>query len=341
MKKTKIMVAGIFSVLLMLSLVPLVLAEEADLEDLPEPRVLPDSGLYGLKRAAESVRTAFTLGDESKANRGLSIAEMRLAEAKAMAEKEKPEFVDELMNDYEENLERANEIARVTNREEVRERVSERVANATSKHISVLDEVSERVPEHARAKIFAAQEKSMRGNEEALNVLARENPKKAAEMAMNVAAGRAERARQMSEREDFEGAEEAAKAYERYSEFGQGISTIAQEFGKDYSNVDDLIATATEIHKTVLEQARERAPEQAMESFDSAIAQAERSRGEATQRLEDALEQVPEDAGDMIEEGLPDAEDTASELIEDAEELLQDADSLIEGAKGAVGAGKS
>ena len=56
-------------------------------EELPDPGVTPDSPLYGLDKAMEAIQNVFNSGNEEKSRYGLNIAEERLAEAKAMAEK--------------------------------------------------------------------------------------------------------------------------------------------------------------------------------------------------------------------------------------------------------------
>ena len=64
----------------------------------------------------------------------------------------------------------------------------------------VIDKIQEQIPEQVKDKISAAKEKSIKGNQEALKALATENPEKAAEIAMNVAEGRINKAKQASEK---------------------------------------------------------------------------------------------------------------------------------------------
>ena len=61
----------------------LITAEDTELE-LPEPGILPDSPLYGLKRGFERIQGVFKFTEKSKAEHKVKIAEKRLAEAKAV-----------------------------------------------------------------------------------------------------------------------------------------------------------------------------------------------------------------------------------------------------------------
>jgi len=139
------------------------------------------------------------------------------------------------------------------------------------RHLDVLDEVEGKVPDQAKAAIGAAKERSMTGNIEALRALAAEDPDRAAEIAMQVAEGRAEKAREAAERGDGEMAIEATEEYMEYERFGQEISAIAQQVGKDPSKVRELVAKATSVHMTVLREVRDKVPEEARPSIEEAI----------------------------------------------------------------------
>ncbi len=299
--------------------------------ELPDPGTLPDSAFYGIKKAFESVGNAFTFGETAKAERALGLTEKRLAEAEAMAAKGKPEFVDDISQEYENKVNEANEIATLAKEAQDKEKLAELVSTATSQHISVLDEVQERVPEQAREKIAAARERSIRGNQEALKALARENPEKAAEVAMGVAESRANKAKQASDAGDEEEATEAAEEYEKYARFGEEISAIAQQVGKDPSKVNELVAKATSLHITVLEDVLEKVPEQAKSSIQRAIEQSQMGRDSAVNALEERGLPIPDEArgrpADVpgreeadAEELEPEAEESEAEVREEAGE---------------------
>ncbi|HXG05737.1 MAG TPA: DUF5667 domain-containing protein [Nitrososphaera sp.] len=250
----------------------------AQAQELSDPGALPDDAFYGFKRFFESVVTAFTFGEEARANRALELAELRLAEAKAMVEMGKPQFVESLARDYEREIENAKEIMTSIGDGETKKGVSERVAVATSRHLEVLDEVREKVPDQAKIAIVAAKERSMTGNIEALRALAAEDPDRAAEIAMQVAENRALKAREAADRGDSEMAVEAAGEYMEYERFGQEISVIAQQVGKDPSRVRELVANATSIHMIVLQEVRDKVPDEARSSIEEAIAASEEER---------------------------------------------------------------
>jgi hypothetical protein len=56
-------------------------------EELPSPGITPDSPFYFLKTFVEDVGTFFTFGDAAKAERYAKLAQKRIAEVKAMADK--------------------------------------------------------------------------------------------------------------------------------------------------------------------------------------------------------------------------------------------------------------
>ncbi|MBM3200345.1 hypothetical protein FJZ53_05385 [Candidatus Woesearchaeota archaeon] len=286
--------------------------------ELPDSGILPDSAFYGMKKTFEGIGNIFAFSAEAKAERALKLAEKRLAEAEAMANKGKPDFVDGLSQEYENKVNEANEIATLAKEAQDREKLAELVSTATSQHIIVLDEVQEIVPEQAKERIAAARERSIRGNQEALKALARENPEKAAEVAMGVAESRANKAKQASDEGDEEKAGEAAEEYEKYARFGDEISSIAQQVGKDPSKVNELVATATSLHITVLEDVLKKVPEQAKSSIQRVIEQSKMGRDSVVGPLEERGLPIPD-----VARGRP-ADVPAGEEA-DAEEREQEA----------------
>lgn len=283
----------IFSIFVfaLLLIAPLVVAQE---EELPDAGTTPDSALYGLDRAFERMSLAFTFNKEKKAEKHLGYAEERLAELKAMTDKGETEYSDDLAEEYDENIEEANEIAITAELlREDKTKLTELIALATSKHLSVLDRIKDKVPEQAKESIMKAKEASIRGNQESLKVLATENPEKAAKIAMNVAEGRINKAKQAADEGDAEEATEAAEEYEKYARFGEEISAIAQQVGKDPSKVQELVAQATSIHLTVLEDVLQKVPEQAKAAIQSAIQKSEAGRESAVKALEERGLPVP------------------------------------------------
>jgi hypothetical protein len=140
--------------------------------DLAEAGMLPDSPFYFLKSWSESLGTFLTFGDVAKAERFLNLSEKRLAEARALVVKGKPEVAEKAVGRYQEQLNRAlakaeEAKAKGLDTDEVLAKVSE----ATLKHQAVLADVYERVPEQAKAAIQRAMQAGMRGHEEALEAV--------------------------------------------------------------------------------------------------------------------------------------------------------------------------
>lgn len=151
----------------------------AQATELPSPGLTPDSKFYFLERMAESVRTFFTFGDLKKAERYAGLAEERLAEAKAVVEKGKPDLAEKTLKRYQEQLEKS--IARAKKAEskgkdtEKVTAVVVRVGQATSKHLEVLAEVYEKVPEQAKPGVENAMKASVKGHQRAVEVLKSKN----------------------------------------------------------------------------------------------------------------------------------------------------------------------
>ena len=167
-----ILITSIF----LFSLGPGVLAQETEL---PGPGLTPDSPFYFLEIIIEEIGTFFTFGDLKKAERYRTLAAERLAEAKAVVEKGKPEFVEKTLQRYENQLN--NSIARAEkaqakgkNTEKVTE-VLAKIGKATPVHLEVLAEVYEKVPEQAKPAVEKAMEVSLKGHEEVVTVLKAED----------------------------------------------------------------------------------------------------------------------------------------------------------------------
>lgn len=280
-------------------------AQETEDVQLPDPGVLPDSPFYGLKKAFESIGTGLTFGEDSKAQRAIEIAQIRLAEVQAMAKVGKPEFVDSLLQEYSQGLDNANNIASSLE-DDKRAIVTERVATATSRHLSVFDDVLERVPSNATDSVIAAREHSMKGNMQALRALAAENPERAAEITVQVAENRASKLREATEEGDSEDAIQAAEEYLEYEQFGNEISVLAREAGKNATRVQEIVSLARTNHLTVLERVYEQVPEEAKPTIERAIADSEErlddSETDTTRTRDRAEQQANDDMADADEE---------------------------------------
>ena len=120
---------------------PFVLAQE----DLPSVSVLPDSALYGLKRAGENIYTLVTgilASKESKAQRHIQLGEKRLAEAKELGLRGK--ISDETLQEAENEFNEAEAIV-ITEDGSTQTFIKERIKTARENAITVLKGVSEKI----------------------------------------------------------------------------------------------------------------------------------------------------------------------------------------------------
>lgn len=167
---------------------PAIGAQETD--QLPYPGTLPDSPFYGMKLFFERMGTAFTFGDEAKIQRNIELAERRLSEAIAMTKKGKP--IDSIMTEYNARITEANRLGNLTYGE-IREHALERMVNATARHIAIMEQVKQRVPEQARYGIEHAINVSTIRNHQVLETLEEEHPGQSYNLILNLTEERANR----------------------------------------------------------------------------------------------------------------------------------------------------
>ncbi len=246
-------------------------------EELPGPGITPDDWLYWLDRAVESLQKVFTFAPEDKARLSLQLAEERLAEAKAMIDKGESDLVENILGDYEDELNEAvnygENIAELAKRKEF----DELIALATSIHINVLERVLERVPEEAKGAIEKAKEFSIQGQINALRALSNQDPKKAAEISINAARSRLERAKTQANRRDTIGTKKALEDYEDISEVSHEIAEkaeeaaeiVARETIKDLEDLDEIEDTVSEESKLIVKEKKSTAVDREIKTLRS------------------------------------------------------------------------
>lgn len=143
---------------------------QAQTTEIPTPNTLPGDPLYFVTTAVEAIGSALTFGDLNKVNRQIDLADKRIAEVKALAEKNKPDLAEKAAARYENHLTKALERAeKAKTKGKNTDEVLARVAESTLKHQSVLIDVYERVPEQAKEAIEKSIQKSARGHEKAIS----------------------------------------------------------------------------------------------------------------------------------------------------------------------------
>jgi len=139
---------------------------------------LPGDALYPVKAATEQVVMRFAGNDIARAERGLVFAERRLDEIAELVAQGRVQDLELAVEKYGNALnitmtriEAAIARGRVAGN--VTGNVTARVAEATLKHLYVLEEVYEKVPEQAKPAIARAMERSVTGHHNAVAALKR------------------------------------------------------------------------------------------------------------------------------------------------------------------------
>jgi len=146
-----------------------VLAQEAEL---PSPGLTPDSPFYFIDTLAEKIVMFFTFGAEKKAEKAMQYAEEKLAEVKAMAEKNKIQALERANQKYQEFLRLANmKTQEAKEKGKDVEELAVLITEKTLKHQEVLIEIFEKVTEEAKEGIQKAIEVSRKGSEEAVQAV--------------------------------------------------------------------------------------------------------------------------------------------------------------------------
>jgi hypothetical protein len=137
-----------------------------------KPKTLPDDPLYQAKREIETAELNAEFDPVKKAALYTKYAEERLAEIKMMVSKGKPEFVEDLVKDYEEAINgMLEEIKRAQTQGRNIDDALETVEMATKKHIEVLRDILGKVPEQAKSAIAHAIDVSQHGRNQAMQML--------------------------------------------------------------------------------------------------------------------------------------------------------------------------
>ena len=232
---------------------------------------LPGDALYPLKLATEQAGMMLLRDDTARAERALSFVERRVGEMEVLAEEGRSQDLDLAVQKYGYALnmalsmmERASEMGSAAGN------ITAQVAEATSRHLFVLDEIWDMVPGEVKRAIAYAGNVSEAGYFHAMTALARNNTVRATEMNLAAMEGRLNRIRSMVQ--NVEAVQIALHQFEGMAEFGEEISRVAQEISLNMTEVEELVAEATGHHLEVLADIWERVPEQAKPEIEKAMA---------------------------------------------------------------------
>ena len=141
-----------------------VLAQDSNL---PSVSLTPDSPFYIFKTLKENIQIFFTFNAEQKARQYLHLADVRLAEYQKMLEKGKTDLAQKTLDKYQKQLNRAiSKVEELKSKGKDVKDIFESIASTTAKHIEVLEDNLQKVPEATKQGIERAIEnaKKISGN---------------------------------------------------------------------------------------------------------------------------------------------------------------------------------
>lgn len=158
----------------------------AQTQDVPAPGITPDSPLYMFEKMSErmalEVAQAPLIGSEElEAKVRANQAAETLAEARVMAEKNKSQHVERLMQRYSENMNKSSEIVSKSNNSELKNRLR----NISNNQMQALEQVEKKVPEQAKKGVQNAIEKSQRNQKSLENLPEDIGPRKSLKDQLN------------------------------------------------------------------------------------------------------------------------------------------------------------
>ena len=253
---------------------------------------LPGDTLYPIKLATEQAGMMLVGDDVARAERALSFANKRVREMEALAGKGRSQDLKLAVEEYgyAVNLTLV-EIEQAGNRGLATEKITALVAEATARHLLMLDEVWDMVPDQAKTAIAQAGNISETGRESALAALAKNDTVGATEMNIGAMEGRLNRIR--ARVGDVAAVETALQQFEVMSEFGEEISQIAHAVGLNVTEVEELVAQATSMHLEVLAEVYDDVPEQAQLAIESVMSRMMVRHQRRVQALEQSGAWVP------------------------------------------------
>jgi hypothetical protein len=274
---------------------------------------LPGDTLYPLKLATEQAGMILSPDGAARAERALSFANKRMREIEALAQKGRPQDLELAVDQYGYALNMTlSMIEQAADRGLATENITALVAEATARHLSVLDEVWDTVPEEAKAAVAHARNVSETGRENALAALAGNNTVWATELNLAAMEGRLNRIR--ARVQNAEAVQIALQQFEVMGELGEEISRIAQEMGLNTTDVEELIAEATARHLEVLAEVYDEVPEEARPAIERTMATLMMRHQNRVQALEQKGVEaplapvIPESMRERIEETIRERE---------------------------------
>ncbi len=258
-------------------------------EELPDPGITPDSPFYFMDKLSKGLGMAFAFGDEAKARKALQYAEERLAEAQAMANKNRTRQAETAAEEYDSYMARVRQRVEEAVQQGAADNVTERVAAATSNHLAVLERLRERLPEAAQQGIDRAIAASENGQINALRALARNKPEQAValgQQAIDKGLARLRLAASANASSDNTSIGDSLNYTARLADLEDELVAAAEAAGVDPTRLRQQLAQATANRLEVLAEVRDRAPEPARAGLENAIQNSVRKYERAVERLQ-------------------------------------------------------
>jgi hypothetical protein len=258
----------------------------AEDETLPDPGLTPDSPLYFFDGLSKKVSLFFTFDDEAKARKALGYAEERLAEARAMAAKNRVRETERAADDYDRYMAQVRQ--RLENRA-VSTDLSERVALAAARHLDILERAGEQVLPEARAALERARIASADGQMDALRALAEDSPELAIEIIEENLDRQTEKAviRLVNKASDnvTADADGVLDHAERLAALEDEMTALAGENGVDITGIVERLEQSTSNRLQALNGVYENAPENARPGIGNAIENSVRKYERSLEKL--------------------------------------------------------
>lgn len=317
----------------------------AEEQTLPKPGMTPASPFFFLERFFEKVGTFFTFGEKVKNERLLTLAEERLAEAKALAEEGNAAAADAL-GFYGEQL---SDLAQRGGKDVER---ATKLAEATERHYAVLEDIRKRALTFARSSVeeaFATVEDTYKEN---IATLSEVNPELALGIGLEDLRERVDAALDTAEERSGEGLERAKTRIDQSlrvletarhnhpeleTEFSEGLTSVIDLLNatstRDGTRAEDVELIRERVVAEQLASLRkilEQDPAQAAGIYSDII----KSRLEAGK---DAFQQEDQESGETILEGIEQyqqfGEELPARLKADVNNTLNPAAKMLERAQ--------
>jgi len=277
-------------------------------KELPDPGITPDSPFYFLDRWGKGIGMFFTFSAEAKAKRALRYAEERLAEAQAMATKNKIREMTQAANDYEGFMAMVNERLEAAVKNGTSANVSERLsASAYRLHLKLselkdnLPSITEDKPDETNNETVEAYKilerskgATIDGQVVALRVMAKVKTQRALDIGSETIEKLMERVRTRVNASDkvtdnvSSDVNEVLDYAARIAELEEEMMQIVEEKGLDITALQERLAHSTSNRLEVLSSVYENAPEAAHQGIENAIENSVNKYERAVEKLKEA-----------------------------------------------------